>query len=416
MKPLRPRQAEIIAVGSELLTPFRVDTNSLWLTERLNALGIEVAVKMVVGDDESLLERLVREALARSEVIILTGGLGPTEDDVTRKALSRALSRPLVLDEQVLERLRERFRSRGLVMPKINERQALVLEGAIVLENRHGTAPGMFLEQAGRVLICLPGPPPEMQAMFESEVVPLLEPFAGDLKIRRRTLRVAGLSESAVDQAIAPIYTQYANPQTTILATTSGIEIHLTASGATDEEIEERLDELSDRIEQVLGARVFTTRGESLEEVIGRLCITKRYTIAVAESVTGGLIAKRLTDVPGSSHYFRGGITAYSDAAKCALLGIPADLLAAHGAVSAEVAEAMARGVKHQLGATIGLAVTGIAGPEGGTSEKPVGVVFVGLADDVHVESHRQWFPGDRARIRELAAQAALALLYERLL
>jgi nicotinamide-nucleotide amidase len=416
MKPLRPRQAEIIAIGSELLTPFRVDTNSLWLTDRLNALGIEVAVKMVVGDDESLLERLIREALARSEVIILTGGLGPTEDDVTRKALSRALSRPLVLDEQVLKRLRERFQSRGLVMPKINERQALVLEGAIVLENRHGTAPGMFLEHAGRVLICLPGPPLEMQAMFESEVVPLLEPFAGDLKIRRRTLRVAGLSESAVDQAIAPIYTQYANPRTTILATTSGIEIHLTASGGTEEEIEALLDELSDRIEQALGARVFTTRGESLEEVIGRLCTTKRYTLAVAESVTGGLIAKRLTDVPGSSHYFRGGVTAYSDAAKVALLGIPADLLATQGAVSAEVAETMARAVKQHFGATMGLAVTGIAGPGGGTPEKPVGVVFVGLADDVHVESHRHWFPGDRTRIRELAAQAALALLYERLL
>ncbi len=416
MRPIRPRRAEIIAVGSELLTPFRVDTNSLWLTERLNALGIEVVVKMIVGDDESLLERLVREALARSEVIVVTGGLGPTEDDVTRKALARALSRPLVLDEQVLERIRARFARRGLAMPKINERQALVLEGAVVLENRHGTAPGMFVEQEGRALVVLPGPPPEMQAMFESEVVPLLEPFAGDVKIRRRTLRIAGLSESAVDQAIAPIYTQYANPQTTILATTGGIEIHLTASGVTEEEIEARLDELSDRIEQALGARVFTTRGESLEEVIGRLALTKGYTIAVAESVTGGLIAKRLTDVPGSSQYFRGGITAYSDEAKRALLGVPADMLATHGAVSAEVAEAMARRVKESLGATVGVAVTGVAGPGGGTPEKPVGVVFIGLADDVHVESHRHWFPGDRTRIRELAAQAALALLYERLL
>ncbi len=416
MKPARPRRAEIMAVGSELLTPFRVDTNSLWLTERLNALGIEVGVKVIVGDDEALLERLVREALTRSEILVLTGGLGPTEDDVTRKALARALGRSLVLDEQVLERIRERFARRGLTMPKINERQALVLEGAVVLENRYGTAPGMFLEQGECVIIALPGPPSEMQAMFESEVMPLLEPLAGGIKMRRRTLRVAGMSESAVDQAIAPIYTRYANPQTTILATTAGIEIHLTASGTTEEEIEQRLDELSDQIEQALGARVFTTRGESLEEVIGRLCVIKRYTVAVAESVTGGLIAKRLTDVPGSSQYFRGGITAYSDEAKRELLGLSADLLKVRGAVSAEVAEAMARGVKERLGATIGVSVTGVAGPEGGTSETPVGVVFVGLADDVHTESHRHWFPGDRARIRELAAQAALALLYERLL
>jgi len=416
MRPERPRQAEIIAVGSELLTPFRVDTNSLWLTERLNALGIEVVVKTIVGDDEALLERLVREALARSEILILTGGLGPTEDDVTRKALARALGRSLTLDEQVLERIRARFASRGLVMPKINERQALVLEGAIVLENRYGTAPGMFLEQQGRVLVALPGPPSEMQAMFESEVVPLLEPLAGGLKIGYRTLRVAGMSESAVDQAIAPIYTQYVNPRTTILATTSGIEIHLTAIGTSEEEIEARLNEVSDRIERALGARVFTTRGESLEEVIGRLCLIKRYTIAVAESVTGGLVAKRLTDVPGSSRYFRGGVTAYSDEAKTALLGVPTDLLATHGAVSAEVAEAMAQWVKAQLATTVGVAVTGLAGPEGGTPEKPVGLVFIALADDVHVESHRHWFPGDRARIRELAAQTALALLYERLL
>ncbi|MCS6816240.1 MAG: competence/damage-inducible protein A [Blastocatellia bacterium] len=416
MRSERSRQAEIIAVGSELLTPFHVDTNSLWLTERLNALGIEVVVKTIVGDDEALLERLVREALARSEILILTGGLGPTEDDVTRKALARALGRGLVLDEQVLERIRMRFASRGLVMPAINERQALVLEGAIVLENRYGTAPGMFLEHQGHVLVALPGPPSEMRVMFESEVVPLLEPLAGGLKLRYRTLRIAGMSESAVDQAIAPIYTQYTNPRTTILATTSGIEIHLTAVGPTEEEIETRLNELSDRIEQALGARVFTTRGESLEEVIGRLCVIKRYTIAVAESVTGGLVAKRLTDVPGSSRYFRGGITAYSDEAKTTLLGVPADLLAAHGAVSAVVAEAMAQQVKAQFATTIGLAVTGLAGPEGGTSEKPVGLVFIALADDVHVESHRHWFSGDRARIRELAAQAALALLYERLL
>lgn len=301
-------------------------------------------------------------------------------------------------------------------MPKINERQALVLDGAVVLENRYGSAPGMLIDHEGTLIFLLPGPPNEMKAMFASEVAPLLENLSGGMRIRRRTLKVSGLTESAVDQKIAPIYKRYSNPQTTILATTAGIEVHLTASGASIEEAERLLDELANQIEDELGHYVFALQGETLEEVVGRMLVIKRYTLAVAESCTGGLIAKRLTDIPGSSHYFLGAVVAYSDRAKAEVLGVPKELIEAHGSVSQEVAESCAMNVKKRMGSTIGLAVTGIAGPEGGTPEKPVGLVFIALADDVHVESQKLSLPGDRERVRELASQAALHLLRQRLL
>jgi len=416
MKPTKTLQAEIIAIGSELLTPFRLDTNSLWLTERLNEIGIEVRLKTILGDDEERLELVIKDALKRSDIVIATGGLGPTEDDITRKAFSRALGRSLVLNEDVLERIRARFASRGIPMLKINERQALVLDGAVVLENQYGSAPGMLIDQDGTLIFLLPGPPNEMKAVFNSEVAPLLENLSGGMRIRRRTLKVSGLTESAVDQKIAPIYKRYSNPQTTILATTTGIEVHLTASGASVDEAEHLLEELANQIEDELGHYVFALQGETLEEVVGRMLMIKRYTLAVAESCTGGLISKRLTDIPGSSRYFLGGVVAYSNRAKAEVLGVPRELIEAHGYASQEVAESCAIHVKERLGSTIGLAVTGIAGPEGGTPEKPVGLVFIALADDVHVESHKLHLPGDRERVRELASQAALHLLRQRLL
>jgi nicotinamide-nucleotide amidase len=255
-----------------------------------------------------------------------------------------------------------------------------------------------------------------MKAMYDRQVAPFLEKESGGMKIRRRTLKVAGMSESAVDQKVGPVYKQYTNPQTTILATTSGVELHLTAGAQTDEEADRLLLELADRIEDTLGSAVFSNRGELLEEVIGRLLLMKRYTVAVAESCTGGMITKRLTDIAGSSRYFLGGVIAYSDQVKAGALGVPKELIEAHGSVSQEVAEAMAAQVKQQLGATLGLSVTGIAGPTGGTTEKPVGLIFIGFADDVHVEHLKIMLGGDRERIRELAAQVALTLLYQRLL
>ena len=408
--------AEIIAVGSELLTPFRTDTNSLWLTDRLNAAGIEVRLKTIVGDDDARLEETVRDAVKRSGVVVLTGGLGPTEDDITRKIAARALGRRLLLDEQVLEEIRAKFMRWGRKMPEINSRQAMVMEGAEVLPNPNGSAPGMYLEHDGRVVVLLPGPPREMKPMFDGRVMPRLLERAGGLRVVRRVLRVAGLGESAVDERIAPVYTQYKNPQTTILFNNSEIEIHLTAQAKSEAEAELLLDGLAGQIEERLGDSIFAFRGEKMEEVVGLRLAVGGFTLATAESCTGGLVAHRLTEVPGSSTYFMEGVVTYSNEAKTRLLGVPPELVEEHGAVSAEVAEAMAAGVKRRAGTDFGLSVTGIAGPGGGTDEKPVGLVYVALADDAHTQHRRLMLPGDRHLIRWRSSQFALDLLRRRLI
>ena len=408
--------AEIIAVGSELLTPFRTDTNSLWLTDRLNSVGVEVKLKTIVGDDDARLEETIRDALKRSGIVVLTGGLGPTEDDITRKIAARALGRRLSLDERVLEEIRAKFMRWGRRMPEINARQAMVMEGAEVLPNPNGSAPGMYLEHDSRVVALLPGPPREMKPMFDTHVLPRIASRAGGVRVARRVLRVAGLGESAVDERIAPVYTQYKNPQTTILFTNTDIEIHLTAQGKTEQDAELLLDGLSGQIEERLGDAVFAFRGETMEQIVGLRLAVGGFNLAVAESCTGGLIAHRLTEVPGSSSYFMEGIVTYSNEAKTRLLGVPEELIERHGAVSAEVAEAMAEGVKRRAATDFGLAVTGVAGPAGGTVEKPVGLVYVSLADDAHTEHRRIMLPGDRHLIRWRASQAALDLLRRRLI
>ena len=408
--------AEIIAIGSELLTPSRTDTNSLWLTEKLNGIGIEVKLKTIVGDDDARLEEAIRDALRRSRVLITTGGLGPTEDDITRKVAARALGRRLMFNEKVLDELRAKFARFGRAMPEINSRQAMVIEGAEVLANPHGTAPGLYLDHEGRAVILLPGPPREMRPMFEQQVLPKLAAKAGYVRVARRVLRVAGLGESAVDERIAPVYTQYKNPQTTILFNRSEIEIHLTAQAKTEQEAELLLDGLAGQIEERLPNAIFAFRGETMEEVIGLRLAVSGFTLAVAESCTGGLIASRLTEVPGSSAYFMEGVVAYANEAKIRLLGVPADLLGEYGAVSAEVAEAMAEGVRLRAETDFGLSVTGIAGPGGGTEEKPVGLVYIALSDDAHTEHRKLMLPGDRHLIRWRASQAALDLLRRRLI
>ena len=408
--------AEIIAVGSELLTPFRTDTNSLWLTDRLNSVGVEVRLKTIVGDDDARLEETIRDAMKRSGVVVITGGLGPIEDDITRKIAARALSRRLLLDDDVLEEIKAKFLHWGRKMPDINARQAMVIEGAEVLPNPNGTAPGMFVEHDSRVLVLLPGPPREMQPMFESHVLKNLSERAGGLRVARRVLRVAGMGESAVDERIAPVYTQYKNPQTTLLFNSTEVEIHLTAQGKSEQEAELLLDGLSGQIEDRLGHAIFAFRGETMEEVVGLRLAVGGFTLAVAESCTGGLIAHRLTEVPGSSAYFTEGVVTYSNESKTRLLGVPAKVIEEYGAVSAEVAEEMAEGVKARASTDFGLAVTGIAGPGGGTTEKPVGLVYIALADDAHTEHRRIMLPGDRHLIRQRASQSALDLLRRRLI
>src|ERR1044071_4968896 len=422
--------AEIIAIGSELLSPNRSDTNSLWLTDQLNRIGIDVKLKTIVGDDDARLEEVVKDAVKRSRVVITTGGLGPTEDDITRKVVARALGKRLSLDEKVLEEIRERFQSFGVTMPERNSRQAMVIEGATVLPNPNGSAPGLYLEvsvssdrtlpdgrvSAACVVALLPGPPREMKPMFENHVLPRIQNLAGDTRFATRVLRVAGLGESAVDEKIAPIYTKYENPQTTILFNSSEIEIHLRAHARTEADAEALLDDLSLKIEKELGNSVFSFRGETMEEVVGRRLAMTQFTVAVAESCTGGLIAQRLTNVPGSSRYFHEGVVTYSNDAKVRLLGVDKKMIREFGAVSQQVARDMARGFRHKAKSDFGLAVTGIAGPGGGTEEKPVGLVYIALADDAHTEHRKLMIPGDRELIRWRASQAALDMLRRRLI
>ena len=409
--------AEIIAVGSELLTSNRLDTNSLYLTERLNALGIEVRLKTVVGDDREWLAGTLRAALGRSRLIILTGGLGPTEDDVNREVVAEVLGRALHEDPEIRRRIEARFQRLGRKMAENNARQALVPEGAEWLENKQGTAPGLWIEQDGTVIVLLPGPPRELEAMFESTCLPRLARSrgrpAGEL-ILTRVYKAVGLAESEVDQRIAPIYTEYKNPATTILATPGVIEVHLRARAPSEAEAEALLSELGDKIELALGDYVFSTRGESLEEVVGMYLVMRQKTVAVAESCTGGLVSERLTRTPGSSGFFLGGAVCYSDELKSKIAGVPATLIEENGAVSKPVAQAMAEGIRKRSGTSIGLGITGIAGPSGGTPEKPVGLVFIALADERGTQVREFRFPGSRERVRLLASQAALELIRRR--
>src|SRR5690349_13153950 len=409
-------KAEIIAIGSELLTSLRTDTNSLWLTERLNSVGINVHQKTIVGDEEDWLEEAIRDALRRADIIISTGGLGPTEDDITRKVFARVMGRQLRLDYEILERIRTRLSSRGYQMTPNNERQALIPHGATPLANPNGTAPGLRMDQDGKLIVLLPGPPRENQPMFDTYVMPELERLSRGVRISKRLLKVTGIGESQLDDRVAPIYKEYTNPTTTILFTDSEIELHLTATADSSARAEALAEELADKLEEAIGENCYSTKGESLEEVVGLRLRLKQYTLATAESCTGGLVAERITRVPGASDYFAGSVVSYTNDVKMKLLDVPAEMLERHGAVSGEVAEAMARGVKARTGATIGLSITGVAGPGGGTQAVPVGTVYVGLADDVTSTNRRLNLLGDRHLIRWRASTAALEMVRRRYL
>jgi len=408
--------AEIIAIGSELLTPEKTDTNSLWLTKKLNDIGVEVMLKTIVGDDELRLEETIKDALKRSDIVITTGGLGPTEDDVTRQVSARAVGRQMVYHDNLEADLRERFRRWGREMPEINKRQAFVIDGAEILPNPNGSAVGMMLAQASRYLIVLPGPPRELQPMFEDLVMPKLKEKAGTVIVRRRHLRVSGMGESALDEAIAPIYTAYPNVQTSILFNKSEVEVHLAARSESADEAEATLSEIVAKIDEKLGAAVFARNGETMEEVVGTMLAESGKTLSVAESCTGGLIGMRLTDVPGSSVYFTEGAVTYSNDSKIRTLGVAPETIRVYGAVSGETAVEMARGMRALAQTDFAISVTGIAGPDGGTENKPVGTVFIGLADTSGAQSIKLSLPGDRFLIRWRSSQAALDYLRRTLL
>ncbi len=408
--------AEIIAAGSELLTPQRVDTNSLHLTAELNALGVEVVRKTIVGDDRDRLAESVRAAVSHSDIVILTGGLGPTEDDVTRDAVARALGRELVFRQELLDAIMARFARLGRQMAEINRRQAFLIDGGEALPNPNGTAPGQWIEHDGRVVMLLPGPPREMKPMFANECLPRLMRRLPPLVIRTRVYRVAMMPESDLDQAISPVYTRYSNPVTTVLADIGDIQVHLRSRAQSAEEAERLIEEVGSQIEQVLGDRIYTREGEPLESVVGAALLRRGETLSVIESCTGGMLGERITSVPGSSHWFVGGLLTYTDAMKTALAGVDAELIRRCGAVSAEVAGAMAAGCRNRTGAAWSLSVTGVAGPGGGTEENPPGTVYIGLAGAEDSEVKRIFAPGDRQRTRRMATQAALDLLRRRLM
>jgi len=408
--------AEIIAVGSEMLTSQRIDTNSLYITDQLNALGVEVRRKLIVGDDHALLTDAIQSALSHAEIVILTGGLGPTEDDVTRQAVADALHRELVFDQQICDAIEERFRKRQRKMAEINKRQAYVVQGAEVLPNANGTAPGQWIAHDGRVLIMLPGPPGELKPLFANECIPRLTKLLPAQVIRARFYRVTGFTESDLDALIAPVYTKYTNPSTTILASPGDIQIHLRARCGSAEEAERLLAEVGDPIEKLLGKHLFSRNGDPLEAILGTLLRERGATLSIAESCTGGMVGERITSIAGSSDYFVGGFVTYADRMKTDLLGVDAALIAEHTAVSKEVARAMAEGARSRTGSTFAISVTGEAGPESSTGA-PVGTIFVGFAGpDGPPDALRIGMPGDRTRIRGFATQAALDLLRRRLL
>ena len=409
-------RAEILAVGSELLTPLRSDTNALWITERLGEVGVEVGARVTVADDAALLESAFRSALSRADLVIATGGLGPTEDDLTREAAALALGRRLVRDEAILETLKVRFAKYLRPMAKTNEKQADVIEGAVVLANSRGTAPGQRVEQDGRLLVLLPGPPVEMKPMFEEQVLPVVRERAGAAPLRRLVLKIASMSESDVDQALAPLYRTYTNPRTTILSAPGQVELHLTAEGRTEAEADERLEELAAGMRGLLPGRFFSEDGRELPEVVAGLLRERGLHLALAESCTGGLLTARLTDVPGASAFLERAFVTYSNRSKIEDLGVEASLLERHGAVSEAVAAAMAAGVRRVSGAEVGVSITGVAGPDGGTADKPVGLVHVALDGAAGTRVRQALFPGHRERVRFQATQVALEMLRRGLL
>lgn len=405
----------IVAVGSELLTPFYQDTDSLFLTRRLNELGLEVDFKVIVGDEPKNLKLVLKEAIKKADLLFITGGLGPTEDDRTREVLSEVLGKKLVFQPEILAAIEERFRQRGMEMPAANRKQAYLLEDAQLLANRVGTAVGQWVEINEKRVVVLPGPPRELQVMFEESVWPRLQPFRQGC-IYRRVLKISGLTESQVEDQIGDLYPQQKDISITLLAYPGQIEIHLSSSAETELQARHRLEPLIARLEERLGINIFSREGEELEEVVGSLLRSRQLTLALAESCTGGLLGHRITSVPGSSAYFLEAAVVYSNSAKIRSLGVSEAVISQHGAVSAEVAREMAAGIRRQSGADLGLSITGIAGPAGGSVEKPVGLVFIGLASASEVQVSGNQFLGSRQQIKFQASQKALDLLRRYLL
>lgn len=416
--------AEIIAAGSEMLTPFRQDTNSLYLTAELNDLGVSVAFKTIVGDNLEHLVGAARVALDRADIVIFSGGLGPTEDDLTREAAAAALDLHLYRDPELITALYKRFAARQMIMPSNNARQADILDGAVMLENRSGSAPGQYLDTIinghRKIVILLPGPPKELKPLFNQACRPRLAATLPPRFLAKRLLRMALIPESQVDARTAPIYKEYPDIETTILAGSAEIQLHFLCAKSTLAEAQQRVDELTEKIEDEMDDAIFSAQGESLEEVVLLMLGMRHLTLATAESCTGGLLAERLTAIAGSSRYFLGGAVVYSDALKTIFANVAPEMIESKGPVSVETARALAEGIRTRTGASLGVSITGIAGPGPGApgpdANKPVGLVYIGLADGLSTQIKELNLTGDREHIRFWASQHALELIRRHLL
>ena len=415
--------AEIIAAGSEMLTPFRQDTNSLYLTAELNDLGVQVAFKTIVGDNLDHLTSAASIAIARADIVLFSGGLGPTQDDLTREAAAAALHLELHPDPAILTALYKRFAARQMAMPPNNAKQADLIDGATLLENKNGSAPGQYLDTVvnglRKIVILLPGPPKELKPLFAEQVKPRLAATLPPRFLAKRQLRMALIPESQVDARTAPIYTQYPDIETTILAHAGEIQLHFLCAKPTLAQAQARVDQLTERIEAEMDDAIFSSHGESLEDIVLLNLGLRNLTLAAAESCTGGLLSQRLTAIPGSSRYFLGGAVVYSDALKTAFANVPPETIATHGPVSEETARALAQGIRQRTGASLGIAITGIAGPTPGTgpdAEKPIGLVYIALADANDTQVKQLHLQGDRERIRHWSSQHALELIRQHIL
>jgi len=411
--------AAIVAVGSELLTPHKTDTNSLYISEVLNDLGITVAFKSIVGDNRAELSAHVAHALSRHRILILCGGLGPTDDDLTREVVAAHLRLPMDEDAAIISAIEARFARRGWKMPAVNRRQAQVPRGAVVLDNPNGTAPGLWIEHGDRLIALLPGPPREMKPMMDVEVRRRLSGVAGDVRLYRRLVRVSGKGESAVEEIVQPIYSRWLTQsppiETTILAGLGQVELHLVMQSSDATTAMATLNSAVDDLTSALGTDVVSTDGATLEVVTGGLLRARGWRLAFAESCTGGLATSRMTDIPGSSDYIERSIVAYSNRAKVDLLDVPESLIAEHGAVSEPVALAMAAGIRRRAGVQIGVAITGIAGPGGGSEHKPVGTVCIAV-DGGEGSARTFRFPGGREMVKQMSANWAIDLVRRHLL
>lgn len=408
-------KCEIIAVGTELLLGNIVNSNARYLSEKLAELGVEVYYHITVGDNIGRLKEAIETSLKRSDIIITTGGLGPTDDDLTKDGVAEALGLKLIPHKQSLEKLEGYFKEANRPMPECNKKQGYIPEGSVVLENNNGTAPGIMIEKDGKVIILLPGPPKEMMPMFANQVYTYLKAKSGFV-IRSKTLRIVGVGESTIQEKLQYIFDMQSNPTVAPYAKDGEVHLRITAKCKNEVEANIKLQEMEAKITNILQKSIYGYDDESLEYIVYRLLKEKNMTLSIAESCTGGMISGRLTNVSGVSSVFMNSIVTYSNEAKIKFVNVKEDTLIKYGAVSAETAQEMAKGIMIVSGTDIGLSVTGIAGPEGGTTDKPVGLFYIGIAIGDVVETHRFYYPGSREKIRNNATTRALDILRKKLL